>query len=78
MELFATIVGWIGTFLIVLAYVLVSLKKVEENSTVYQALNLFGAFGVGINVFYQHAWPAVALEIVWAIIAIGILVKRRK
>ncbi|HRH23712.1 MAG TPA: hypothetical protein PK295_03725 [Candidatus Magasanikbacteria bacterium] len=78
MELFATIVGWIGTFLIVLAYILVSLKKVEGNSTVYQMINLFGALGVGINVFYQQAWPALALEVVWGIIAIVILVKKMK
>ena len=78
MELFATIVGWIGTFLIVLSYILVSLKKVEGNSTLYQVINLFGALGVGINVLHQHAWPALALEVVWGIIAIVILVKKLK
>lgn len=78
MELFATIVGWVGTCLIVLAYALVSTKKVQGNSTLYQTLNLFGAAGVGINVFYQSAWPAVALQIVWGIIAIVSLVKSKK
>lgn len=78
MALFATIVGWIGTFLIVLAHALVSTKKVEGTSVVYQVMNLFGALGVGINVFYQSAWPAVVLQIVWGIVAIGVLVKGRK
>ncbi len=76
MDIFATAVGWIGTFLIVLAYALVSAKKVESNSILYQALNLFGALGVGINVFYQQAWPAFALQIVWGVIAVSVLVKK--
>jgi len=78
METFIQIFGWIGTFLIVLAYFLVSYKKVDGSSKVYQAMNLFGAIGVGINVFHQQAWPAVALQIVWGIIAIFSLIKIRK
>lgn len=78
MELFVQVIGWIGTFLIILAYALVSTKKLEGNSTAYQVINLCGALGVGASVFYQKAWAALALEIVWAIIAIGILVQRRK
>lgn len=77
MGLFVQIIGWIGTFLIILAYVLVSFKKVAGDSRKYQIMNLFGALGVGINVFYQRAWPALVLEIVWAIIAIVILANRR-
>ena len=78
MGLFAQSVGWVGTFLIILAYILVSTKKLEGNSPTYQLINLFGALGVGVSVFYQKAWPALALEIVWAIIAIAILMKRRR
>ena len=78
METFAQIVGWIGTFLIVLAYFLVSYKKVDGSSKIYQAMNLLGAIGVGANVFHQQAWPAVALEVVWGIIAIVALFRKQK
>ncbi len=78
MELFAQIVGWAGTFLIVSAYFLVSSKKVSGDNKLYQLMNLFGALAVGINVFYQGAWPAFALQIVWGIIAIISLLQRRK
>ena len=40
----------------------------------YQAMNFFGALGVGVNVFYQAAWPALALQVVWGIIAVIALV----
>ena len=63
-------VGWIGTCLIIIAYYLVSSKKVDGGGIRYQALNLIGALCVGVNVFSQKAWPALFLQIVWAIIAI--------
>ena len=78
METLIQIIGWVGTFLIVFAYFLVSYKKVDGSSKVYQAMNLLGAIGVGINVFHQQAWPAVALQIVWGIIAIFSLAKKQR
>jgi hypothetical protein len=78
MEIFAQIVGWIGAFLVVLAYFLVSYKKVQGDSGVYQLMNLVGAIGVGINAFYQEAWPSFAIQIVWGIIAIVALAKSLK
>ena len=78
METLIQIVGWGGTFLIVFAYFLVSYKKVDGSSKIYQAMNLLGAIGVGVNVFHQQAWPAVALQVVWGIIAIVALIKKQK
>ncbi len=78
METLIQIVGWVGTFLIVLAYFLVSYKKVDGSSKIYQAMNLLGAMGVGVNVFHQQAWPAVALQVTWGIIAIVALISKQK
>lgn len=75
MEVLTNSIGWIGTFLIVLAYFLVSTKRVSGTSKTYQLINLFGAIGVGANVVYQKAWPSVALQIIWAVIAIYSLIK---
>lgn len=71
-------IGWVGTFLLILAYYLVSNKKVSGTSSFYQLLNLFGALFVGVNVFYQQAWPAFTLQIIWGIIAIISLAKMKK
>ena len=78
METLIQIGGWVGTFLIVFAYFLISYKKVDGGSKIYQTMNLLGAIGVGVNVFYQQAWPAVALQVVWGIIAIIALIKKQK
>jgi hypothetical protein len=75
---FTQIVGWIGTFLIVLAYYLVSSKRLEGTNKLYQLMNLFGAIGLGINVLYQQAWPSVALQTVWGAIAVLALLKKTK
>jgi hypothetical protein len=78
MEILSQTIGWIGTILIVVAYYLVSSKKVIGNSKIYQTMNLLGAICVGVNVFSQQAWPALVLQIIWGIIAISSLVKNRK
>ena len=78
METLIQIAGWIGSFLIVFAYfLLVAFKKIDENDKAYQIMNLFGAIGIGVNVFYHQAYPAVALQVIWGIIAIVSLLKRR-
>ena len=70
--------GWIGTTLIFLAYLLISSKKVDSASVSYQVMNLVGAAALGVNVYYQQAWPALALEFVWGGISIYSLIKNRK
>ena len=72
------IFGWIGTILIFGAYYLVSFKKIDSDSTNYQIINLVGAAALGINVYHHRAWPALALEVVWAIIAIFALIRNTK
>jgi len=78
MEIASQAIGWVGIFLIVLAYFLVSTKKVDGQSKSYQTLNLLGAIAVGVNVLHQHAWPALALQIIWGIIATISLIKTKK
>jgi len=75
MEIFAQVVGWLGASLVVLAYILVSSKKVKGSDTSYQALNLVGALGVGVNALHQHAWPSFAIQIVWGVIAVVALLQ---
>ena len=78
MEIFTQTLGWIGSLLFIIAYLLVSLKKVDSTSLSYQLLNFLGSIGLGTSVFYQRAWPAFALEVVWGSIAIFTLARGRK
>lgn len=68
-------IGWIGTVLVLAAYYLVSTSKLKPASGLYNWMNLSGAIIIGINVAYNHAWPAVGLNFVWGLIAINGLAK---
>lgn len=63
------IIGWAGTLAILLAYLLVTLHKINADSKEYQFLNLFGAIGIIVNSGIHGAIPSVGLNIVWFIIA---------
>ncbi len=76
MPVFFEMCGWAGMLLIVSAYAMVSFKKIKPTALSYPLMNLFGALGVGINVFYKQAWPAVALQVVWGAIGIYAIIKR--
>ncbi len=75
-----TITGWIGMALILIAFYLVSTRKGAGDSRLYQVLNFLGAAGLIWNALVQQAWPAMTLNVVWALIAIKTLlsVKSRK
>ena len=78
MNLLVDILGWSGTILIIAAYYLVSNGKLPASGKLYQVLNLVGAVLLGVNVFYKQAWPAVALEAVWVLIAAVALIRIMK
>jgi len=65
-----SILGWIGMVLLILAYFLLSTKRVKSNYVLYHLLNLFGATGIVISALVTQSWPAMTLNIVWFVIAI--------
>ncbi len=62
--------GWIGAFLLLLAYALVSFKKLAADSLVYQGLNVAASILLAINTLYHQAYPSSFVNIVWTFIAI--------
>ena len=73
------IIGWMGTFLIVISYTLNVLKVLKSESYTYLFMNLMGAFALGVSVYYKQAWPNVFMEIVWFGVAfVGIIKALRK
>lgn len=71
-----SIFGWLGMLLIITAYYLLSIKKLKSNSIIYNSLNLIGGGGIVISTFITKSWPAMALNIVWGIIAIFAIYKK--
>lgn len=64
------VIGWIGALLILIAYALISFKKIEGNSLKYQLLNIFGSIFLVINTYYYGAIPSTLVNVIWAIIAV--------
>lgn len=69
------VVGWAGALAILLAYVLVSSRKMDGGSWVYQMLNLFGGAFLVLNTAWYGAYPSTALNFVWVVIAVVALAR---
>ena len=69
-ELFIEAAGWTGAALILGAYILLSLGRLQGNSRAYQWANVIGAAGFILNSGYHGAIPSVAINILW--VAIGV------
>jgi hypothetical protein len=62
--------GWIGAILLLLAYALVSFKKVAADSQTYQWLNVTASVLLAINTLYHQAYPSSFVNITWTFIAV--------
>jgi hypothetical protein len=65
--------GTLGAALLLVAYVLVSRKKIAGDSRAYQALNVVGSVVLAVYAFLLGAWPSMGLNIVWALIGLAML-----
>ena len=73
---FMDLLGWVGTIVYLIAYYLVSIKKVEGDSFSYQSMNIVAGILLVINTFYWRAYPSLGLNAAW--IAIGLFTLGRK
>lgn len=72
-------IGWIGAFLLLLAYALVSFKSLAADSLAYQGMNVVASILLAVNTLYHRAYPSSFVNIVWTFIAIfAILMVVRK
>ena len=68
--------GWFGTILYLIAYALISAKKVEGDSILYQGMNIIAGVLLVINTIYLRAYPSASLNVAW--IGIGMVTLGRK
>ena len=60
------IIGWAAAAIILAAYILLSIGKLNGRSPLYQWMNVVGAGGFIINSGYNGALPSAGLNIIWA------------
>ena len=70
------VAGWTGAALLLVAYALVSTRRIEGDSVVYQLLNLMGGVLLIANSFFYGAYPSVGVNVVWIGIAVFAIVRR--
>lgn len=68
------IINTTGVSLILLAFLLLQLKRVSATNTAYLLMNAVGAGLAAYGSFLIKAWPFVVLEGVWALVAVISLV----
>jgi len=78
MDPFSTL-GWIGAALVLAAYILIQLGKVNANDLAYDLMNLVGGTSIAINLFHTKSYGPMVLNIVWAVVAaVGLVVFVKK
>lgn len=75
-NLLIDILGWTGSILYLLAYALVSAKKAEGDSLLYQGMNIVAGILLVIYTFSLNAFATTGLNAVW--VAIGLFTLGRK
>jgi len=59
------IIGWIGAFLFIIAYLLLSLNVLKADKIPYQLMNVLGAICLVINSVDLDDYPNFVTNIIW-------------
>ena len=53
------VIGWIGALLYIIAYFLISIKKLQADQVIFQLLNILGGVRLIVNSLPQSDYPSV-------------------
>ena len=71
-------IGWLGAAFLLVAYAMISSKKLEADSTTYQLLNIIGSVFLVANTIFYRAYPSSFVNVIWAVIAILSVTTRKQ
>ena len=71
-------IGWVGAVALLIAYALVSSKKLEGDSTAFQLLNISGSILLAANTIFYGSYPSTFVNLIWAGIAVFSIAARRR
>lgn len=67
-------IGNVGVFMILLAYFMLQLNRLDNHSLTFSLMNFFGAFMILVSLYFDFNLSAFVIEFFWLLIsAIGIL-----
>jgi hypothetical protein len=71
-------IGWMGAAALLVAYAMVSSRKMEADSAPYQLLNIVGSLLLVVNTIFYRAYPSSFVNLIWAGIAVFSIAHRRR
>lgn len=73
-QLALTAIGWTGAITAVIAYGLVTTKRITPDSLRFQAMNIVGAALLSVSATVYGAWPSAVVNVIW--VGIGVFALR--
>jgi hypothetical protein len=70
-------IGWVGAAALLVAYAMVSHKKLEGDSATYQLLNISGSLLLAANTIFYGSYPSTFVNLIWAGIAVFAIATRK-
>jgi len=64
------LIGYLGVSLILIAYFLLQIGRLNTEKPLYSALNGLGAVAILVSLYYNPNWPSIIIEIAWLIISL--------
>ena len=77
MGIIIELLGWIGSVLIVGSYALNITGKLPASSKIYVLANIIGGIFFVVNTNYHQAYPSMFVNVIWVIIAIYMISKKK-
>ena len=77
MELLIETMGWIGSVLIVGAYASNIYGHLRADTLPYIWMNMVGGCFFVVNTIYHHAYPSAVVNVIWVLIALNAVVKKK-
>ena len=71
-------IGWVGAAALLVAYAMVSHKKLEGDSATYQLLNISGSLLLAANTIFYGSYPSTFVNLIWAGIAVFAIATRKR
>jgi len=77
-QLWVDAIGWVGAIALLIAYAMVSHKKLEADSVMYQFLNISGSILLAANTIFYGSYPSTFVNLIWAGIAVFAIAARKR
>ena len=71
-------IGWVGAAALLIAYAMVSSRRLEADSAAYQLLNIGGSVLLAANTVYYGSYPSTFVNLIWAGIAVFAIALRKR